>query len=288
MTNPPTEYKALSASTKMVDFDMPEFIAYKHSANSGDAIYSLAGIRAHSLRSGVPANYYQRLGVRTKYFQGAPHPLGDRMMTPKMWNMLRPLIQHQKYINRADIFLGQPFHFDLDMIRRLRIGLPAHNIAKWYQFVYPQLWVDLSEPWLEIPPGIESVAKDNIIINITHRYRNEWISYQFLQHTYKQYNIFFVGSEEEYLDFKTSQVGRCTHLQPDNFLSLANAISQCKLFLGNQSMCFALAEALKAPRAVELFEPAPNVDPCGPTGWMYYTQISLEYYVQLALDDKKS
>jgi hypothetical protein len=40
---------------------------------------------------------------------------------------------------------------------------------------------------------------------------------------------------------------------------MAQIIKSCKLFIGNQSSSFAIAEQMKTPRALELFSGSPNV-----------------------------
>jgi hypothetical protein len=70
-----------------------------------------------------------------------------------------------------------------------------------------------------------------------------------------------------------------------DFLQLACALSVCKLFIGNQSMAYAIAEAIKAPRCLEICWYAPNVDPAGPNSWEHYSQSALEANVITVLGE---
>lgn len=279
-----------SKATKKIPTDAPdmpeidplqEYIVFKHSANSGDLIYALAGIKSLCDRLGKKALIYQALNVEATYYPGASHPLGNKMMTPAMWNMMKPLLDYQDYIGGAEIHSGKPFHYDLDLIRQYKIGLPNHNIAKWYSFIFPDLWADLSKPWLKVP-DVDDPCKDAIVCNFTSRYRNNWIHYGFLHYMYTSTPLIFAGTQKEYGEF-IMICPRAIHLESPNFLGLAIGISKSKVFIGNQSMCFAIAEALKVPRLLEVCHYAPNVDPAGQNGYMYYFQKNLQFYLDNAM-----
>jgi hypothetical protein len=60
---------------------------------------------------------------------------------------------------------------------------------------------------------------------------------------------------------------------------MAQIISSCKLFIGNQSSSYAIAEQLKVPRLLEVFNQCPNVIPIGGEGYGYYTTENLKYYL---------
>ena len=71
---------------------------------------------------------------------------------------------------------------------------------------------------------------------------------------------------------------------PD-FYTLAIAIKTCKVFIGNQSMCYALAEAMKAPRILEVCAFAPNCIPegAGPA-YDFLSQSAFEHYVEVMVN----
>lgn len=90
----------------------------------------------------------------------------------------------------------------------------------------------------------------------------------------------FVGTKDEFENVKI-EIPNLKHLQIDHFLDLAYVIKSCKVFVGNQSMCYAIAEAVKAPRIVELCKFAPNVIPQGDgPAYDFYTQHAFEFYVE--------
>ena len=119
-----------------------------------------------------------------------------------------------------------------------------------------------------------SIFKDSIVVNRTIRNLNPYINYLFLQ----QYNVVFVGLLSEYELFR-EQVPTAKYVSVNDFLELGIIIGNSKLFLGNQSMCFAIAEQLKVNRALECYASATNVIPIGDGGFDYYTQEGLEYIV---------
>jgi hypothetical protein len=62
-----------------------------------------------------------------------------------------------------------------------------------------------------------------------------------------------------------------------NFYELADLINNCKVFIGNQSMNFAIAEQLKSNRILETYFGCPNVIPCGGRAFDIFNQEGFEY-----------
>jgi hypothetical protein len=62
-----------------------------------------------------------------------------------------------------------------------------------------------------------------------------------------------------------------------NFYELALLINNCKVFIGNQSMNFAIAEQLKSNRILETYFGCPNVIPCGGKAYDVFNQNGFEY-----------
>ena len=69
-----------------------------------------------------------------------------------------------------------------------------------------------------------------------------------------------------------------------NFLELASVIAGSKLFIGNQSFPFSLAEALKVRRVLEVFYQCPNVLVEGANGYDFCYQPQFEKIVSDLLD----
>jgi hypothetical protein len=124
--------------------------------------------------------------------------------------------------------------------------------------------------------NVKAKKNDKIIINFTQRYRNHLINYFFLKE--HQDKLVFAGLENERNLFCRTWDLDIPRLDVDDFYQLAAWIKGCKFFLGNQSFCFQLAEAMKVNRILELFPMMPNVIPVGNGGYDFYHQGSLDYY----------
>jgi hypothetical protein len=150
--------------------------------------------------------------------------------------------------------------------------LSRGNIARWY-FYTTGIHTDLSEPWLQVDP--KDGFSDTIVLARSTRYNNPLIDYSFLS-AYK--DVVFVGVKAEYERMKKTVSNLHWHPVSD-FLEMAQVIKGSKLFIGNQSFPFSVAEGLKALRILEVCPLTPNVIPEGPNGYDFYFQKHLEYLV---------
>ena len=98
------------------------------------------------------------------------------------------------------------------------------------------------------------------------------IRYNFLE---KYKNILFLGLKDEYAVLKKEIVNLEYHNCKD-FLEMAKIIKSCKLFIGNLSLGFALAEAMKVPRLLESGANFPLMSPNGKNGYDFYFQEHFE------------
>jgi hypothetical protein len=208
-------------------------------------------------------------------------------MNKKMFDMVKPLIESLDFIHSFEVYDCQKVAIDLDRCRMMNVNIPYGDIRRWVMYADPELQADISEQVIDIHESIlkqkpslnfetGNLVKGQIIANRTSRYRNEAIHYGFLQH--QPLRVYFAGTMEEYAEFQ-SHVPKAVYLPIKNFLELASYIAAAKVFIGNQSFCFSLAEAMKTPRVLEVCSFAPNVIPCGPNGFDFYTQESAEWLV---------
>jgi len=169
---------------------------------------------------------------------------------------------------------------DLDKIYLTPTNIPYGNIHRWPWYCYPDMACDLSKPWIDVTP--DDYLQDAIIVNRTARSRNENINYKFL----RDHKVLFVGHPEEAETFAIeNELTNLVYYQTRNLLELAIAILSCKFFIGNQSLCFALAEAMKVPRILETCSYLPNVIPSGEKAYDFYFQSTLEYYFNFLNDE---
>ena len=115
---------------------------------------------------------------------------------------------------------------------------------RWYSHItgtHP----DLSQKYLDVEG--HSKFQNYIVILRSLRRQNKFIDYSFLNN-YKK--IVFVGLEDEFKDLNKT-VRNLEHHDSKDFLELASIIKNSKVFIGNLSFGYAIAEALKVPRLLE-------------------------------------
>lgn len=239
--------------------------SFRHSGNIGDIIYSLPA--AFGLAGTGTVNYYLHADQPADY-QHFYHPLGNVLMNDKIVNMMLPLLSYQPKIAVAKKWEGEQLDYDLDEFRRYNFHLDRGSIVRWYFHVYATYY-NSSEPWLIAPKNEQ--YKDTLVIARSHRYRSPVVDYSFL----KNYpNKIFLGVSEEFEDMKKA-VPDLVQKPVKDFLEMATIINSCKLFIGNQSFPFSVAEALKATRLLEVYYKVPNVivEGRGANDFMYQPQF---------------
>ena len=257
-----------------LDHPYKELTAFKHSGNSGDIIYSLPTV--WELSKNGKANFFIHINQPADYNYDY-HPLGNTTMNEKMAQLLKPLLEYQPKISTVDIYNGQPVDYNLDEFRRYGFPMDKGNITHWYFNVYG-IYYDTSVPWIIAPK--DDQYGDKIVIARSHRYRSPLVDYSFLK---KYRNKIFLGVKEEYDDLK-QELPDLEFKPVKDFLEMATIINSCKLFIGNQSFPFSIAEALKVKRLLEVYYKAPNVIVQGKNGSDFIYQPQFEYAVQRLLN----
>jgi hypothetical protein len=287
-----------------------EVVSAKHFCNIGDLVSSMIAIKKYWELTGKKINYLQQLDIPADYYTGAVHPIKDEngvqvMCNSHIWEMIKPLVLSQEYINDADIYSGQKIDIDLTVIRgQIFVNMPHGSIQQWLFIAYPDLASDISKPWINIDeedvdistcklvyPNISSTEfdlvdlKDKCIVNFTERYRNYAMDYFFL----KEYEdrVIFSGTEHEYNIFIKRWGLNIPYLKIDNFLQIAAILKKSKFLLSNQSFIWNLAEAMKTPRVLEICTYAANCNPFyDEDSYGYMNQVGLKYYVKILMDKK--
>ena len=254
------------------------FTTFFHAVNSGDLVAIMAALKQSYLNTGTKAIIYQQINKKGGYYPGAKHPLADEngvmvTMTKKMFELLRPLIISQEYIADYIIFKGQDYEVDLNRIHDhgMFVNMPHGSINRWIFYAFPDMTTDLSKSWIDVP----EIPNDRIIINMTQRYREDRVTYYFLR-KYSSHLI-FAGTEEERSDFCKAWDLNIPLLNVSNMLELASTIKGCRFFLGNSSLCWNIAEALKKPRILEACSFAENCIPVGEHAYDFYYQGGLTF-----------
>lgn len=274
-----------------------EPLTYRHVVNLGDLISALPGIKRLYDLTGRKAIIYQQLNRPGQYYPGAEHPTkGDNgemvCMNQPMFDMLKPLLLAQEYIEDFRVYQGEQVDYDLDVVRQqIYCGAPHFPLHKWTWMAYPEMACDLSEDWIVLPPFFsesdllpvmshEEIRKmpQTILVNFTERYRNYNINYFFLkQH---EASLKFIGTEKEHEIFCNQWGLTIEYVKVHDFLQLARLIRSCDFFMGNQSFAWHLAQAMHVRRILELYPFAQNCTNFGSGGFEFYHQPQLEYYVE--------
>ncbi len=244
-------------------------LKFKHSGNAGDIIYSLNAIKQVCEANDTQAVLFLHLDQPLKGFL-PNHPLGNVMLNEYMYKNLKPLLLSCEFIADVMVYSGQKIDYDLDKFREIGLNLGAGDIRKWYYYAFPEMTFDINEPIF----NVGSKKGDYILINRTNRYQNGGIDYSILN-DYSNVKL-FAGTKDEYEVIKRT-IPTLEYLKVKDFLELAVYISDSKVFIGNQSMCFAIAEQLQTERILEMYFGCPNVIPVGGEFYDIFNQNGLKY-----------
>ncbi|MCB0403460.1 MAG: hypothetical protein KDD51_01645 [Bdellovibrionales bacterium] len=229
-----------------------------HSGRLGDVIYSLPTCRALGINHLILNAYTDCENPR-------------RTLTFRAAQEMIPLLLHQPYMSKVSVsecdlpleraWSIEGIHYNLDRAHLVDRRFVAPVLQKlphrlrWFSEESPVhlaqiyaasqgLHINPEEAWLQAPAN-DSV-KDTIVVSLTPR----WRSYP--KHYWKTLlsglgPILFVGHPQEAeLDLPGAQ-----WVETKNHLELASLVRGARLFLGTVSFPYALAEAMKVPRAVE-------------------------------------
>lgn len=292
---------------------MERTLTFLHNCNSGDLICALPGIREAYRKYGKKAIICQVLDMPGHYMQGLIHSVKDEKgvqvtFNRKMFDLMRPLLLAQDYIEDFQVYADQKIDIDLSIIRERLVSsdedpkkthtiirgqfvnIPNMALPGWTMLAYPPMACNIAVPWIKVPDGESAFADYEaldpcILINRTERYKNLKVDYSFL----KKYepDLVFIGTETEHFRFCKDFALDFPRLEVDNFLDLAYALKSCRFFLGNQSFPWNLANAMGVPRILEMFALAPNCQPfVGEDNYGFYQQVPLEYYFDLLYNKK--
>jgi len=254
--NPELEKISESIKTK-------KHLTFIHSGHLGDIINSLPLIKEISINS--KCDLYLEINKKIpKEITNGEHPFGRYFLLESSANKLIPLIKKQKYISKVEIYNNQQIDINLNLYRELPINFNIDSI-RWY-FHLSGLHADLLKPYIEVESNKN--IKNRIVIMRSLRRQNKMISYEFLNN-YE--NPLFVGLKEEFENHK-KVIKNLDYYECDNFLELASIIKSSKVFIGNLSFGYALAESIKVKRLLESGPNFPLIYPNGENAYDFYFQ----------------
>jgi hypothetical protein len=255
-------------------------ISVSHGGYSGDILYSLALTKHLSSVRERAIDYYISRNRPANLLTGMSHPNGrEFLMSDAAFRFLEPLLAVQPWINQVYFVTDEQIPADalrLDAFRYAAgINLAAGNIVD-YPGKLHGFCIDSSAPWLVTRPVKDDPSA--LTLCLSKRYRNTSIDYSFVA---QLPNVRFIGLNEEYEDFRARyHVPNVRYVACANALEFAEVIKSSRVFIGNQSMAFAVAEALKVRRALESCEICPNVVPTGAGAGSFIHQSALLYLLQ--------
>jgi hypothetical protein len=217
---------------------------------------------------GIPVDYYVSNDIPARLGKDVFHPSLEVMVNSNLFDYIEPLLSRQSYINRILHIptLAIPRDaIDLDQFKTSGLNLKAGLIYGWYRKAFG-VSIPLEAPWISVDFSIEDaeIAKDSevsVLVGRTTRFCNTRINYSILDQIE---GVGFIGLEYEYKDFTARyNLKNVRHIKVKDALQLAHLMCRAKVYIGNQSSNFAIAEGLKIPRALEAFEPVPVASPVG-------------------------
>lgn len=231
---------------------------FKHSGARGDLIYSLPTMKM--------------LGGGTLYVnRKKDHYFGVKLLDEEMTGLIE-FLKDQPYIDEVKEWDGQEVDFDLDSCRDLDFTFTL--ISLLYQ-IRMGINADLSLPWIDTEK-IPVICEADIIVSRTERYHSP---FDWAELTPWIGKAAFVGSQKEYDEFVKKTGLNIRYLETKTWKELAGVILGSKLFVGNQSFAYSLAEAMKHPRVLEACHFCPNCDPQSDNGHVRLNQGIIRKYL---------
>lgn len=210
---------------------------FKHSGLMGDIIYSLLSIKNLKIK----ANYLIDINKKSNL----------TVMNQSKFDFLKPLLESQHYINNVLIYNNQNIDFDLDLFRNNKNIKKQHLSLSHWESLNIKKDFNLNINWLKVKPK----QKHEIVIHrslIRHNQKFNYLNY------FTTKDIVFLGYESEYNKFINEYKIDIKYLKTKNALEFAEIIAGSNLFIGNQSIGYAIAEGLKVNRILEVDISCPN------------------------------
>jgi hypothetical protein len=239
-------------------------LAFRHSGRLGDIVCALPLVKRMAEQRGTAADFYIPNDIPSRLDGNVYHPGGEWMVSRGLFDFIEPLIAAQPYIARLHFVPSAALPadaIDLDRFRAGDLNLKAGMIQGWYRKAFGVAFA-LEDAWLGVPdaPALGGERFD-VLVNHTTRFCNTRIDYGVLQPAGR---VGFVGLGYEYDEFiRSSGLTGVVHVTVRDALQLARHLVDARVVVGNQSLCFAIAEGLKVTRALEVYEPVPTAIPVG-------------------------
>jgi hypothetical protein len=227
----------------------------QHQGTIGDVVYCIPTIK--------------KLGIQQLML--CPTKFDINNFDNKCINSLKPLLESQNieiipYKERWDI------DYRLDIWRKMPIVNTHLSLLQAQPF---NIDIELNKKYIDLP---EAGKEYDIVINRSHHYNNN-IDYNFLKRLGTK-KIVFIGYMSEYTKF-INEFFWCEYIETKDMLEVANIINKSKVFMGNQSACYAIAEGLKSNRIQEVCLHLPNCLPQSVNGYPMFNNNQIYHTIKL-------
>lgn len=198
------------------------------------------------------------------------HPPGVecRVITDETIAQMIELLKLQPYLSDVAPYNNETIDYSLSKFAD--IFACYDHIVNWHLKAFG-VHFDTTKPWLF---NIKPLHTNDIVINNTFRERDVPPDWQILEGYLDK--CVFVGFEHEYERFKKEMALNIPWHPTKSILELAQVICGSNLFIGNQSLAFALAEAMKVPRILELHHHCPSSMPLSDNARIILTEKILK------------
>lgn len=205
---------------------------YTHRGHSGDMIYALAALDQ------LPAYNLIIKPGKSRFDENVCNQWKDYLQTQKKIKNIT-VNKNGGYNRVFDSFGGGELKQEALINHFCRIArLPEKQ---------PQQWLTANKK-KNIP---------RVLFNKTQQYPNEEFDWAGEVNKYQD-DCGFVGTKSEYIKFIEKYKVALPHLETPTKKDLVETINSCDFFIGNQSLCFALAEALNKPACVVVCHKKPT------------------------------
>jgi tetratricopeptide (TPR) repeat protein len=204
-----------------------------HGGDTGDLIYALACM--------------QGMGggrLHLTCLDGTREPMDDSKI-----EFLLPLLAAQPYIESVAAWRGEFIDNDLTVVR--------HGWSRTVDLATQHWWCvsdaeapDVKTPWLSVPAAAKHGRP---VFARTSRYLNPGWDGLWRELKASSPDALFVGTAAEHAEF-----GHGEHYHARDALDLAQVVQGASVFVGNQSLPYAIAEGLKVGRLLEVSPLVPN------------------------------
>jgi len=244
---------------------------FYHSGDLGDVIYSLPTIK--------------RLGGGILYISPDYTDMSIRdPMTLRKTKELKLILKEQEYIKEVYFTEKKPEDIDIDLnrfrkpiITWIENGYDIDELNVFRKKPLAKLYEEefnLNDTYIHpfLKSKISTVFSDKpIVINRSERYLNRKFPWRKIIEEYRE-KIIFIGLKNEYKKF-VKEIGEVEYFYTKTYIEAFRVISGCKLFIGNQSFCYSLAEGLKKNCIQETSE-----DVCNSQYFRHNSYISRDGY----------